>query len=473
MLIRSELTIVAPATTPGTGAITIIRISGPQAFSVCDAVVALRHGKVVDAEGYSVHYGTVYSGRDVLDEVLVTVFRAPHSYTGEDSVEISCHASPYIASELLRLLVDAGASYAEPGEFTQRAFLNGKMDLAQAEAVADVISSTSSAAHRVALNQLRGGFSSELQQMRGELLDMASLMELELDFSEEDVEFADRTRLSSLLDSVLSHVKRLTDSFRLGNAVKNGVPVAIVGAANAGKSTLLNALLGEDRAIVSDIAGTTRDTIEETFNLDGVLFRFIDTAGLRESSDIVERIGIERTFKKISEADIVLCVLDLASDSVDLLNNVKTLAHAVDFEKQKVVFLLNKADFVGDKVLNKNVSVLNDFVSCLDFQIDTLVMSAKTGMGLDHLKKLLVDFEKDLVSNTDSTLITNLRHYEALTHAASALQAVRSGLATSLPTDLVAEDLRTALAALSEILGSSITPQETLENIFKNFCIGK
>lgn len=473
MLIRSELTIVAPATTPGTGAITIIRVSGPQAFSVCDSVVTLRYGKVVDAEGYSVHYGIVYSGQDVLDEVLVTVFRAPHSYTGEDSVEISCHASSYIASELLRLLVDAGASYAEPGEFTQRAFLNGKMDLAQAEAVADVISSTSSAAHRVALNQLRGGFSSELQQMRGELLDMTSLMELELDFSEDDVEFADRARLSSLLDSVLKHIGKLTDSFRLGNAVKNGVPVAIVGAANSGKSTLLNALLGEDRAIVSDVAGTTRDTIEETFNLDGVLFRFIDTAGLRESSDVVERIGIERTFRKISEADIVLCVLDLASDSVDLLNNVKTLAHAVDFVKQKVIFLMNKADFVGDKVLNKNVSALNDFISCLDFQIDTLVMSAKTGMGLDHLKKLLVDFEKDLVSNTDSTLITNLRHYEALTRAASALQAVRSGLTTSLPTDLVAEDLRTALSALSEILGSSITPQETLENIFKNFCIGK
>ena len=315
MYIKNEDTICAPATVPGTGAISVIRVSGPDALTIADKVVSCRHGSISKAEGYTLRFGTILDADEVIiDEVLVSVFRAPHSYTGENSVEISCHASSYIVARIMDLLYAAGARAAEPGEFTQRAYLNGKMDLAQAEAVADVIASQNAAAHRIAFKQMKGGFSSELRDMRGELLELVSLMELELDFSEEEVEFADRSRLDALLDQIVGHVGRLIDSFRLGNAIKNGVPVAIAGATNTGKSTLLNALLGEDRAIVSDVHGTTRDTIEETLNIDGILFRFIDTAGLRETSEIVEKIGIERTFKKISEASIVHGMLDLTRD---------------------------------------------------------------------------------------------------------------------------------------------------------------
>jgi len=301
MYIRNEDTIYAPATVPGTGAISVIRISGPEALAIADKVITCRKGSISGAKGYTIRFGTVSdSDGRLVDEILASIFRAPHSYTGEDSVEISCHASSYIVSEIMTMLHEAGARAAEPGEFTQRAYLNGKMDLAQAEAVADVIASQNAAAHRIAFNQMKGGFSSELRDMRSELLELVSLMELELDFSEEEVEFADRSRLDNLLDEIISHVSRLIESFRLGNAIKNGVPVAIAGATNTGKSTLLNALLGEERAIVSDVHGTTRDTIEETLNIDGILFRFIDTAGLRETSEVVEQIGIERTFKKIS-----------------------------------------------------------------------------------------------------------------------------------------------------------------------------
>ncbi|MCR5017277.1 MAG: tRNA uridine-5-carboxymethylaminomethyl(34) synthesis GTPase MnmE, partial [Bacteroidales bacterium] len=296
-------TIVAPATTPGTGAISVIRLSGPQCFSIADSVVRLSRGSISGSEGYTIHYGSVIEpDGSLLDDVLVSVFKAPHSYTGEDSVEISCHASSFIVDEVVRLMLDAGARFAEPGEFTKRAYLNGKMDLAQAEAVADVISSTTSASHRISMQQLRGGFSSELSALREELLKMASLLELELDFSEEEVEFASRDSLITLLDRTKAHVDKLASSFRFGNIIKNGVPVAIAGAVNAGKSTLLNALLGDDRAIVSSVEGTTRDTIEETMNLGGILFRFIDTAGIRATSEEVEKLGIDRTFRKISEA---------------------------------------------------------------------------------------------------------------------------------------------------------------------------
>ena len=331
MYIRNEDTICAPATIPGTGAISVIRVSGPDALTIADKVVTCRKGSISEADGYTLKFGVIYniidncnsndcdalsnkSFKHIIDEVLVSVFRAPHSYTGENSVEISCHASSYIVSEIMSLLYAAGARAAEPGEFTQRAFLNGKMDLAQAEAVADVIASQNAAAHRIAFKQMKGGFSSELRGMRSELLELVSLMELELDFSEEAVEFADRSRLDSLLAQIIAHVSRLIDSFRLGNAIKNGVPVAIAGATNTGKSTLLNALLGEDRAIVSDVHGTTRDTVEETLNIDGILFRFIDTAGLRETTEVVEQIGIQRTFKKIGEASIVLGMIDLTRD---------------------------------------------------------------------------------------------------------------------------------------------------------------
>ena len=497
MYIRNEDTICAPATVPGTGAISVIRVSGPEALAIADKVIACRNGSISEAGGYTIKFGTVSDadGR-LIDEVLASVFRAPRSYTGEDSVEISCHASSYIVSEIMSLLYAAGARAAEPGEFTQRAYLNGKMDLAQAEAVADVIASQNAAAHRIAFKQMKGGFSSELRDMRAELLELVSLMELELDFSEEEVEFADRSRLDNLLVEIISHVGRLIDSFRLGNAIKNGVPVAIAGATNTGKSTLLNALLGEDRAIVSDIHGTTRDTIEETLNIDGILFRFIDTAGLRETSEVVEKIGIERTFKKISEASIVLGMVDLTRDLDTTLETVSDILDKVDFNCQKLVILLNKTDIFD---INKNVSTINTIVSLIDSKgfktqlanegeihgteshfeenwhedvVNLLPISAKTGSGIGTLRELLASTQRDLLGDSDTTLVTNQRHVQALTDARTSLLRVREGLASALPTDLAAQDIREAIYHIGSIVGE-ISTDEVLGNIFRNFCIGK
>ena len=467
-------TIVAPATIPGTGAISIVRVSGPEAFRITDTVVKLKSGNISDSKAYTIHFAEVFADGKLLDQVLVSVFRAPHSYTGEDSVEISTHASSYIVSELLRLLMEAGARMAEPGEFTRRAFLNGKMDLTQAEAVADVISASGAAAHRVAMNQLKGGFSAELSALRSRLLEMASLLELELDFSEEDVEFADREKLLSLLESAKEHVDRLAASFRNGNLIKNGVPVAIVGAANAGKSTLLNALVGEERAIVTDIPGTTRDTIEETLTLDGILFRFIDTAGIRESSDEVEKLGIGRTFQKISQAEIVLFLLDGSLSEFDLLNNLALLRGHVNWDGQKVFFLLNKADKLSIEAVNKNVTLINNFV--LDYVNEQVVipLSAKTGKGIEALISALTNAEKELLPNEDSTFVTNARHFEALKNASLALGNCAASLSRGIPTDLVAEDLRTALSSINAILGTDLLdPEEILHTIFRNHCIGK
>ena len=486
MYIRNEDTICAPATVPGTGAISVIRVSGPDALTIADKVVTCRKGKISDAAGYTIKFGTVLdeSGA-VLDEVLVSVFRSPHSYTGENSVEISCHASSYIASGLMNLLYAAGARAAEPGEFTQRAFLNGKMDLAQAEAVADVIASQNAAAHRIAFKQMKGGFSSELRTMRSELLELVSLMELELDFSEEEVEFADRSRLDGLLCALVDHITRLIDSFKLGNAIKNGVPVAIAGATNTGKSTLLNALLGEDRAIVSDVHGTTRDTIEETLNINGVLFRFIDTAGLRETDEVVEKIGIERTFKKISEASIVLGMVDLTRDFDSTSETVREIIEKVDFSSQKLVFLLNKTDICE---LNKNVNTINFIVSSLEnkeitaglvengtdsaFEVPVLPISAKNGLGIAPLRCILAASQQDLLGDSDTTLVTNQRHVQALSDSRTSLLRVREGLASGLPTDLAAQDIREAIYHLGSIVGE-ISTDEVLGNIFRNFCIGK
>ena len=474
MINSYQETIVAPATTPGTGAISIIRVSGPDTFRIADAVVQLSSGTISNSDGYTIHFGKVYSNSSLLDEVLVSVFRAPHSYTGEDSVEISTHASAYIVSELIGLLLKAGARFAEPGEFTRRAFLNGKLDLAQAEAVADVISSTTAASHRVAMNQLKGGFSVQLASLRSQLLEMASLLELELDFSEEDVEFADREKLLALLADTKEHVDKLAASFRQGNMIKNGVPVAIVGPANAGKSTLLNALVGEERAIVTDIPGTTRDTIEETMNLGGILFRFIDTAGIRESSDTVEKMGIDRTIRKISEAEIVLCMLDAQADESDLLNNLGELYRHIDSDSQKVFILLNKVDKLSPEIVNKNVTTINNFVLRAGNKCSIIKISAKHQIGLQELKDALYQAEKGLIPNADSTFITNVRHFEALQNASSALSDCRSSLSSGIPSDLVAEDLRRALSAINSILGTDLLdPEVILHNIFRNHCIGK
>ena len=459
-------TICAPATAAGSGAVSLIRISGPDALAVVDRVVRFRSGTAAEAPGYSLKYGEI----EGLDEVLVSLFRGPHSYTGEDAAEICCHASPYIVSTLLERLTGAGCRLAEPGEYTRRAFLNGKMDLAQAESVADVIESSSSAQHRVAMNQLRGGYSAELRALRRQLLELTSLMELELDFSEEDVEFADRSRLRALLDTACSHCRQLADSFRLGNAIRNGVPVAIVGAPNSGKSTLLNALLRDDRAIVSDVPGTTRDTVEEPCVLGGVLFRFIDTAGIRSSDDEVERLGIERTFRKISEAEIVLGVVDVTDSPSSMDDALRTMAARMTDKHQQWIILANKTDEIG---VNKNVNSIYTFVSSVDNkEINPFVLeiSAKTGSGLDELRSALVSCVGSAAR--EGTLVTNARHAAALRDAAKSLSAVSDGMDRHLPTDLLAEDLRAALASLGTITGE-ITTDEVLGEIFAKFCIGK
>ncbi len=506
-MIHATDTICAPATSAGTGAIAVIRVSGPDALAAVDRVVAFRSGTATAAKGYTVKFGNAAG----LDDVLVSIFRAPRSYTGEDAAEISCHASPYIVSALLDKLTEAGCRLAEPGEFTRRAYVNGKMDLAQAEAVADVIAASSAAQHRVAMNQLRGGYSAELRGLRKQLLELTSLLELELDFSEEDVEFADRSRLRDLLGTACSHCRQLADSFRLGNAIKNGVPVAIVGAPNSGKSTLLNALLRDDRAIVSDIPGTTRDTVEETSVIDGVLFRFIDTAGIREASDEVERLGIERTFRKIGEAEIVLGVVDASMPQEAVSAAISEIEGRVDPARQKLLILLNKED--KTKPASGTVTIsgpggrreYDDYVRpqpatgtptistpggrCEDDdktrpkpasgtttlsgpggRCAALRISAKHGAGLEELRATLAASAG--VASATGTLVTNARHAAALREAAASLSAVSDGLDRGIPSDLLAEDLRAALTSLGSITGL-ITTDEVLGEIFSKFCIGK
>lgn len=494
--IFTDGTICAPATIPGTGAISIIRVSGEDSLAIADKVIDVKGESLSETEGYRLRYGTIFADDgSVLDNVIVSVFRAPHSYTGENSVEISCHASRFIVNAVLELLVNAGARIAAPGEFTRRAFVNGKMDLAQAEAVADVIASQSAAAHRVAMNQLKGGFSSELKTLREKLLTMTSLLELELDFSEEDVEFASRSELGALVEETLTHLVRLTDSFSRGNAIKNGIPVAIVGATNTGKSTLLNALLGEERAIVSDIAGTTRDTIEETLNLGGVTFRFIDTAGIRETDEVVEKIGIERTFKKLNEASIVLGMTDLSRGENSVLADAEYIWSKVNASSsdREFVLLVNKCDVNGIESLEAGSGagyVETGSEACCAGKAGKMArieaalrekgivtkmipISAKTGSGLPELTEALAEIGRRITGDTDETLVTNIRHYEALSRAATALWRVRDGLkVATLPPDLIAQDLREALYHLGEIVGE-ISTDEVLGNIFRKFCIGK
>ena len=486
-------TICAPATIPGTGAISIIRVSGKEALTIADKIIHLSGGSLAETEGYRLRYGTIFEADgSVLDNVIVSVFRAPHSYTGENSVEISCHASRFIVNAILEGLVNAGARIAAPGEFTRRAFVNGKMDLAQAEAVADVIASQSAASHKVAMNQLKGGFSSELKSLRDKLLKMTSLLELELDFSEEDVEFASRSELEALVNEALTHIGRLTESFSRGNAIKNGVPVAIVGATNTGKSTLLNALLGEDRAIVSDIAGTTRDTIEETLNLGGVMFRFIDTAGIRETDEVFEKIGIESTFKKMDEASIVLGMTDLSRGEDSVLADAEYIWDKVNASSsgQEFLLLVNKCDvdgcesvageglvagYAGAGYADKagKMAEIEAVLRAKGISAKLIPISAKTGYGLAALTETLAEIGRRITGDTDETLVTNIRHYEALVRAATALGRVRDGLqVATLPPDLIAQDLREALYHLGEIVGE-IGTEEVLGNIFRKFCIGK
>ena len=460
-------TICAIATAPG-GAIGIIRVSGPDAIAITDRLFTPASGKpLAERAAYTLTFGQILSpAGEVVDEVLVSLFRAPHSYTGEDSVEISCHGSAYILQQVMQLLIGQGCRAAGPGEYTQRAFLNGKMDLSQAEAVADLIASTSAATHRMAMNQMRGGFSRELALLRDQLLHLTSLMELELDFSDhEDLEFADRSELETIAARVEQVIARLADTFSVGNALKNGVPVAIVGETNAGKSTLLNALLNEERAIVSDIHGTTRDVIEDTLSLGGITFRFIDTAGIRQTTDTIESLGIERSFQKLEQADIVLWVID-ATRAREQYRQLRAdiLPRC---EGKHLVLVLNKADLLPST--DAPTPAFDDLPE------GTLVMSlsAKQKDGLADLQKRLVDFASlpDL-SQTD-VVVSNVRHYEALTHALTAIHRVQDGLASGLSGDFVSQDLRECLHHLGEIVGGTIETDEVLGNIFKHFCVGK
>lgn len=457
-------TIVAPATAPG-GALAVVRVSGAEALAVCDRIFRGR-GKLADAAAYTLHYGRIVEpaaaglspdadapAERTIDDVLVAVFRAPHSYTGEESAEISCHGSQYIVSELLRLLCRAGARMASPGEFTIRAYLNGKMDLSQAEAVADLIASSSRAAHTLATTQLRGGYSADLEALRERLLELVSLLELELDFSEEEVEFADRTQLRETMEQIDARIEAMRRSFTLGNAIKQGVAVAIVGAPNAGKSTLLNRLLNEERALVSDIAGTTRDVIEERTNIDGVEFRFLDTAGIRTTEDRLERMGIERTLSSIARARIIIRLLD-ASQAGDTIP-------APDFEvrrDQRLLTVMNKLDCCPGRTLPEGI----------------LGLSAKTGEGLDTLRCALRAAVDTQALYHGDTVVSNSRHAEALTAAHDALLRALDGLREGLPTDLLSEEIRQVIGHIGTITGrGQITPDEVLQNIFSKFCIGK
>ena len=444
-------TICALATATG-GAIGIIRISGPKSLEILSHVFTK---DISNAQPNTIHYGNIKDVNEVVDEVLVSVFRAPRSYTGEDSVEISCHGSRFILNKVLALLIANGCRQAGPGEFTQRAYLNGKMDLSQAEAVADLIASTNQATHQIAMSQLRGHFSSKLAQLREQLLKLTSLLELELDFSDhEDLEFADRSELMELTKTIDNHITHLSNSFETGQAIKQGIPVAIVGKTNVGKSTLLNRLLKDDRAIVSDVHGTTRDTIEDTIDINGITFRFIDTAGIRQTQDEVEQIGITRTYAAIEKARIVLWLID-TEPSTKEINDILQRT-----ENKELIVIKNKAD----KADNNSYNTLKP---------SFITISAKYGTGIDELEQAIYQAADIPTLTENDIIVTNARHYDALVRAHDSIQRVIDGLQMQLSGDLLSEDLRQALDTLAEITGGQITPNEVLGNIFKNFCVGK
>ncbi len=457
-------TIVALATPAGTGAISVIRVSGEEAITICSEVFVSVHGKNLQKQkSHTLHLGHITDGKRTIDKVLLSIFKAPHSYTGENIIEISCHGSPYIQQEIINVLLRKGCRAARAGEFTLRAFLNGKMDLSQAEAVADLISSDNAASHQIAMQQMRGGFSYEIDKLREELLNFASLIELELDFSEEDVEFADRSQFRELLNRIRHVLKRLIDSFAVGNVIKNGIPVAIVGEPNVGKSTLLNALLNEERAIVSDIAGTTRDAIEDEITVGGIGFRFIDTAGIRETKDVVESIGIKKTFEKIENSQVVIYLFDAEKFRQEQQVFISEIAQIKNKYPQKpLVIVANKIDTLSSEEITKLETTIPNL----------LLLSAKLGSGVDLLKSRLLDFVQTGALKNNDTIVTNSRHYDALLKALEEIIKVNQGLDDGLSGDLLAIDLRQALYHLGEITGQ-VTNDELLGNIFANFCIGK
>lgn len=471
---NKQNTICAIATATG-GALGIIRVSGPEAISIADSIftpVGSDKRKLQERQPYTLAFGRITDGSgNIIDEVLISIFRAPHSYTGEDSVEISCHGSSYILQKVMQLLMKNGCTPAAPGEYTQRAFLNGKMDLSQAEAVADLIASHSEASHRIAMNQMRGAFSRELAALRSQLLHLTSLMELELDFSDhEELEFADRSELLNVADKIRQTVSSLIGSFRVGNAIKNGVPVAIVGETNAGKSTLLNQLVGEERAIVSDIHGTTRDTIEDTITIGTATFRFIDTAGIRDTTDTIESIGIERTMQKISQAEIVLLLIDSTQASQQyalLAPKVLPLCKG-----KSLIIAYNKADIAGDTKPPYVADLTSPEYVDLS-SVDEILISAKTGQGIDVLRHLLCTLAAVDSDSSSGVIVSNLRHLSALNTALADIERVLDGLASGLPSDLISQDLRSCLYALGEITGGEIQTDEVLGNIFSHFCVGK
>ncbi len=464
-------TIVALATPSGAGAIAVIRVSGTDAIAIGNGIFQSTKAKnLLQQKSHTLHLGHIVDDQKTLDQVLIALFKGPHSYTGENTVEISCHGSTYIQQQIIQLLLRKGCRMAQAGEFTLRAFLNGKLDLSQAEAVADLISSDNEASHQIAMQQMRGGFSNELAELRQELLNFASLIELELDFAEEDVAFADRSEFNALLQRIELVLKRLIDSFAVGNVIKNGIPVAIVGEPNVGKSTLLNALLNEERAIVSEIAGTTRDTIEDELVIGGIGFRFIDTAGIRATEDVIEGLGIKKTFEKIEQAQLVLLLVDGCRLSVDGLAAVKIEIEKIrnQYPLKPITIIINKQDLIPID----RISIINQALTSDNQQPTILFISAKNNVGIEHLKNTLLSFVNTGALRNNETIVTNTRHYDSLLKALDEITKVKFGLATHLSSDLMAIDIREALYHFGMITGE-VTNDELLGNIFANFCIGK
>lgn len=461
--VNPDDTIIALSTPPGTGAIAVLRLSGKNAFDITAAVFRSVSGKKIsDFKSHTLHFGSIYDGDELIDEVLIGVFKNPHSFTGENTVEISCHGSLYIQQRVFQLLIKHGARIATAGEYTMRAFINGRMDLSQAEAVADLVASSSAASHRIALQQMRGGFSNEIKDLRERLIHFASMIELELDFSEEDVEFASRTELKKLVSKITQHITHLADSFALGNVIKNGIPVAIAGEPNVGKSTLLNVLLNEERAIVSDIPGTTRDTIEDEIILNGIRFRFIDTAGIRETSDKIELLGIGRTFEKINTAAIVIFLFDATNSDNEKLNNALKDFKTKASGNVRILPVANKSDLSDEQQLRKKFSQRDDLI----------FISAKQKRNILSLKEKLLELAGANLLHQNQTIVTNARHYEALNKAKTSLDNVTNGLEQKISGDLLAVDIRNCLYHLGEITGQ-ISSEDLLASIFSRFCIGK